>query len=66
MDTFQEINLKGEGAACPSVPQDELVRKITVLAAHAAFVGTQRRKKDQHLRKCLRLLLGYAERKLER
>ena len=74
LDILQAGSLKGTGAGCPHVPQDEAARKTTVLAEQGAFVGTQGKKgrsttygkKDRWLKRSTRVSLGHAERKLER
>ena len=37
-------SLKGTGAGCPHVPQDELAGKTTGLAEEGALAGTQEKK----------------------
>ena len=41
MDILQESNLKEGGTACPNVPKNESVRKMTDLVEHGAFAGAQ-------------------------
>jgi len=44
LDILQGGSLKGTGAGCPHVPQDEPSVKMTCLAQEGAFAGTQEKK----------------------
>jgi len=41
LDSLQGGSLKGTGAGCPHVPQDELAGKMTGLAEQGDLTGTQ-------------------------
>jgi len=72
--TPEEGSLRGAGADCLPVPQDELARKKASMNEQGAFPEAPRRKResmscgitDEQLRESRRKLLGHAGRKFER